>query len=69
MDALRLGGRLLSRGMRNGKGALTFIGAVLVARGVLRWLEPEKGELLYSQTLRPGEEVTVRLAEVEGETP
>lgn len=53
--------------MRNGKGALTFIGAVLVARGVLRWLEPEKGELLYSQTLRPGEEVTVRLAEVEGE--
>ena len=35
MDPLRDGAKFLSRGMRGGNGLLTFVGALLVARGVV----------------------------------
>ena len=59
MDPLRTGARLLSRGMRSANGALTFLGAVLVARGIMRWFDPPKRELLYAQNLSRGEELRI----------
>jgi len=63
MDSLKTGSRLLSRGMRGANGALTFIGALLVARGLLKWLDGPAEELVYSRTLKPGERLSVGLTE------
>jgi len=45
--------------MRGANGMLTFVGALLVARGVIRWLDGPGEELVYSRTLKPGERITV----------
>ncbi len=63
MDPLRTGARLLSRGMRGGNAGLTFIGALLAARGIMRWLDRPDRELLYSKRLAPGESIKIGLAE------
>jgi len=63
VDPLRTGARLLSRGMRGGNGALTLLGALLAARGVLRWLERPDRELLYSKRLKPGQRLEIRVPE------
>jgi len=63
MDSLRTGARLLSRGMRGGNAALTFIGALLAARGILRWLDRPDRELLYSKRLAPGETIKIGLVD------
>ncbi len=68
MDPLRLGARLLSRGMRRGNPALTLVGAVLAARGILRWLDRPDRELIYSRRLRAGETIKIGLAD-EGAQP
>ena len=65
MDALKDGSHLLSKGMRGGNAAITFIGAVLVARGIFRWLEGPKETMVYSRRLKPGERVTISLAKPE----
>ena len=49
--------------MRGGNAALTFVGALLAARGILRWLDRPKRELLYSRRLAPGESIRVGLIE------
>jgi hypothetical protein len=59
MDTLMSGARLLSKGMRSGNGALTFVGGLLVARGILRWLDGPAEELVYSRRLKPGERLEV----------
>lgn len=61
MDALKDGARLLSKGMRGSNGLITFVGAVLVARGIIRWLDGPSEELVYSRRLKPGERVTIDL--------
>ena len=61
MDPLRTGARLLSKGMRGGNPALTLLGALLAARGIMRWLDRPDRELLYSRRLAPGESVKVGL--------
>ncbi len=61
MDPLRTGAKLLSRGMRGGNAALTFVGALLAARGILRWLDRPDRELLYSKRLKPGEAIKIGL--------
>jgi hypothetical protein len=63
MDPLRTGARLLSRGMRGGNAALTFVGALLAARGIVRWLDRPERELLFSKRLKPGESIKIGLAE------
>jgi hypothetical protein len=63
MDPLRTGAKLLSRGMRGGNAALTFVGALLAARGVLRWLDRPDRELVYSKRLKPGEAIKIGVAE------
>lgn len=68
MDPLRIGARLLSRGMRRGNGLLTFFGALLAARGILRWLERPKRELIYSRKLRAGESLRIGLVD-DGDQP
>jgi hypothetical protein len=47
--------------MRGSNGFLTLIGALLVARGILRWLDGPDEELVYSRTLKPGESISVGL--------
>lgn len=59
MDPLRTGARLLARGMRGGNAALTFVGAFLAARGILRWLDRPDRELLFSKRLKPGESIRI----------
>lgn len=59
MDALRDGARLLSKGMRGGNAALTLVGAFLVARGIVRWLDGPSEELVYSRRIKPGDSVTI----------
>ena len=49
--------------MRGGNGALTLLGALLAARGVLRWLERPDRELLYSKRLKPGQRLEIRVPE------
>ena len=61
MNPLTDGARLLSRGMRGGNGVLTFVGAVLVARGILRWLDGPTEQLVYRRTLKPGDRIAVAL--------
>lgn len=61
MDQLRAGARLLSKGMRGANGLVTFAGALLVARGIMRWLDGPDEELVYSKRIKPGERVTVSL--------
>jgi len=45
--------------MRSGNAALTFIGAVLAVRGIMRWLDRPDRTLLYSQRLKPGDSVRI----------
>ena len=59
VDPLRTGARLLSKGMRGGNGALTLLGALLAARGILRWLDRPDRELLYSKRLKPGQSLRI----------
>lgn len=59
VDPLRTGARLLSKGMRGGNGALTLLGALLAARGIVRWLERPDRELLYSKRLKPGQSLRI----------
>ncbi len=59
MDPLRTGARLLSKGMRGGNGALTLLGALLAARGIVRWLDRPDRELLYSKRLKPGQSLRI----------
>lgn len=61
MDPFSTGARLLSRGMRRSNGVLTLVGALLVARGVLRWLDGPREELVFSKRLKPGERVQIGL--------
>ncbi len=61
VDPLRTGARLLSKGMRGGNGALTLLGALLAARGIVRWLERPDRELLYSKRLKPGQRLEIRV--------
>ncbi len=49
--------------MRGGNAALTLVGGVLVARGIVRWLDRPDRELLYSRRLTSGETLKIRLAE------
>lgn len=49
--------------MRGGNAALTFVGAFLAARGILRWLDRPDRELLYSRRLAPGESLRIGLVE------
>ena len=65
MDPLRAGARLLSRGMRQGNGALAFVGGLLLARALLRWLDGPDEELVYSRKLKRGERVTVGFVDPE----
>jgi hypothetical protein len=51
--------------MRRGNGVLTLVGALLVARGIVRWLDAPSEELVYSRTLKPGQRVTVDLVRPE----
>jgi len=59
VDPLRTGARLLSKGMRGGNGALTLLGALLAARGIVRWLDRPDRELLYSKRLKPGQSLRI----------
>jgi hypothetical protein len=61
VDPLRTGARLLSKGMRGGNGALTLLGALLAARGIVRWLDRPDRELLYSKRLKPGQSLEIRV--------
>jgi len=63
VDPLRTGARLLSKGMRGGNSALTLVGALLAARGILRWLERPDRELVYSRRLKPGESLKIGVSE------
>lgn len=47
--------------MRGGNGLLTLVGAVLVARGVMRWLDGPSEELVYSRRIKPGERISIAL--------
>jgi hypothetical protein len=62
---MRGGAKLLSRGLRDANGALTLIGALLVLRSIVKWLDGPAEELVYTRTLRRGESVRVGLTEPE----
>jgi hypothetical protein len=47
--------------MRGSNGLLTLVGALLVARGILRWLDGPQEELVYRRTLKPGQRISVAL--------
>jgi hypothetical protein len=49
--------------MRGGNAALTFVGALLAARGIMKWFDRPDRELLYSKRLKPGESIKIGLAE------
>lgn len=65
MDRFQTGATLFSRGLRRGNAALTFIGAVLVARAFARWLERPDRELLYSKRLKPGQSLRIGVSSAE----
>lgn len=56
---------MFSRGMRGANGLVTFVGAVLVARGILRWFDGPDEELVYTKRIKPGDRVTVSLSRPE----
>lgn len=53
---------MLSRGVREANGALTAIGALLVLRAFVRWLDGPSEELVYSRRLSRGESIRIGLA-------
>lgn len=59
MDPLRDGVRLFSRGVRRGNGLITFVGALVLARGLLRWLDGPQEQRVFSGRVKPGEELTI----------
>ena len=63
MDLMRTGVRFLSRGMRGGNAAVTLLGALLAARGILKMLYRPSRELIYSRRLAPGEHIQIGLAD------
>ncbi len=53
--------------MRGGNSALTLIGALLAAHGIVRWFGRSERKLLYARTLAPGERLTIGLADADGQ--
>ena len=56
---IKTGATLLARGVRRGNSPLSFLGAAVLAIGVIRTMGRPKRELLWSRTLKPGEGVEV----------
>lgn len=63
MDPLRIGARLLSRGMRRSNPALTLVGAALAAYAVAKWLDRPERELLYARKLKRGQSIKIGVAD------
>ena len=63
VDPLRTGARFLSRGLRGGNAAVTLLGALLAARGILKMLYRPSRELVYSRRLAPGDRIQIGLAD------
>ncbi len=51
--------RRLSRGIRSGNAGLAALGALLVARAIIRATATPRRELVYSTRLRRGQEMKV----------
>ena len=64
MNLVQGGFRALARGVRVGDAALAALGAALLAVGWLRHGEAKR-ELIYSQTLKKGEQLRIQLAKPE----
>lgn len=45
--------------MRGGNAVLTFVGAVLAARAIAKWLDRPERELLYTKKLKRGQSLTI----------
>jgi hypothetical protein len=56
---IKTGASLLARGVRRGNPPLSFLGAAVLAFGVVRTMNRPKRELVWSRTLRPGQAVNV----------
>lgn len=56
---IKTGATLLARGVRRGNPPLSFLGAALLAIGVVRTMNRPRSELLWSRTLKPGQGVEV----------
>ena len=62
MDLIGFGARRALGGIRGGDPRWAALGALAVVIGLLRRLNQPKRELIYSQTLKPGQAVRVKLA-------
>ena len=56
---IKTGATLLARGVRRGNSPLSFLGAAMLAVGVIRSMARPKRELVWARTLRPGQGVKV----------